>query len=163
MRPGQLKRSVGLRWLFNPVPNSSWDDLVHSCIAVWCGLCVFTRGQVGAENAKPLCQYALMPGIYLYHHVPRRYFQSGIVIFLLALKIKSSNYYPNIMPIYSHARHICLPQCRHVISSRKISFFLMPSYFQFFANSYLLSSVSLKQIWCDTKKSPQKPWCCLMM
>ena len=27
------------------------------------------------------------------------------------------------MPIYSHARHISLPQCRHVIYSRKISFF----------------------------------------
>ena len=31
-----------------------------------CGMCVFTRGQVGLGNAKPLCQYALMPGIYLY-------------------------------------------------------------------------------------------------
>ena len=40
------------------------------------------------------------------------------------------------MPIYPYyARHISLPQCRHVISSPKLSFFLMPSYFQIYANT----------------------------
>ena len=159
-------------------------------------MCVYERPSGSGERQAimPICSHARHLSL---PPCPQTLFPLGNCYFLLALEIKSWNYYPNIMPIYPYyARHISLPQCRHVISSPKLSFFLMPSYFQIYANTlscqvyifnsnvvtrYFHSDIVCSLICCEHifaflcdpceletnlvrhKKSPQKPWCCLMM